>query len=156
MTILTRYRPINGLSLPRELDRWMDDALGSLSWGRGENLRSWNPAVDVSETPEHLVLHLEVPGMSRDQIKISVENNVLTVRGEKQQEATQENESWYRTERSYGSFERSFSLPTHVDSDNVRASLENGVLTIKLPRREEARPREIAIEGQESARQIEG
>ena len=112
--------------------------------------------MDVSETPEHLVLHLEVPGMSRDQIKISVENNVLTVRGEKQQEATQENESWYRTDRSYGSFERSFSLPTHVDSDNVRAMLENGVLTIKLPRREEARPREIAIEGQEGARQIEG
>ncbi len=157
MSILTRYRPVDGfLSLPRDLDRWMDEALGAAGWGRGENLRQWYPMTDVSETPEHLILRLEVPGMTRDQVKISVENNVLTVRGEKQQEATQENENWYRSERSYGSFERSFSLPTHVDPDNVRASMENGVLTIKLPRREEARPREIKIEGREGSKQIAG
>ena len=153
MTILTRYRPFHGsLTLPHELDRWMDEALGSIGWNRGENLRTWTPSVDVSETPEQLILRLEVPGMSREDIRISVENNVLTVRGEKQQEATQENESFYRTERSYGSFERSFSLPTHVNSESVRANMENGVLTIRLPRREEARPREIAIEGREAGK----
>lgn len=154
MTTITRFRPIDGfLTLPRELDRWVDEALSG--WGRGENLRSWYPMTDVSETPEHLVLRLEVPGMSREDIKLSVENNVLTVRGEKRQEAAQENENWYRTERSYGAFERSFSLPTHVNPDAVRASLESGVLTIKLPRREEARPREIQIDGREGSKQIE-
>jgi HSP20 family protein len=153
MTRITRFRPLDGfVTLPRELDRWVDEALSG--WNRGENLRSWFPVTDVSETPEHLILRLEVPGMSREDIKISVENHVLTVRGEKRQESAQENESWYRTERSYGSFERSFSLPTHVDPDNVRASLESGVLTVRLPRREEARPREIAIEGREGSKQI--
>jgi HSP20 family protein len=147
MTFLTRYRPLDGMTLPRELDRWMDETLGSLAWGRGENLRSWFPVTDVSETPENLILRLEVPGLSRDQIRISVENNVLAVRGEKQQESTSEQESFYRTERSYGSFERSFALPAHADANRVRATLENGVLTIELPRREETRPREIPIEG---------
>ena len=151
MTFMTRYRPVNNVfALPREIDRWMDEALGGMAWGRGENLRTWFPATDVSETPEHLVLRLEVPGLSRDQIKISVENNVLTVRGEKQQESTQENENYYRSERSYGSFERSFTLPAHVDFEHVQATLESGVLELRLPRREEARPREIQIQGGES------
>jgi HSP20 family protein len=157
MTFLTRYRPLgNSFSLPRELDRWMDETLGSLAWSRGENLRSWFPETDVSETPEHLILRLEVPGLTRDQIKISVENNVLTVRGEKQQESTSEEENFYRTERSYGSFERSFSLPAHADADHVQATLDNGVLTIKLPRREEARPREVQIEVGQGMKKIEG
>lgn len=158
MTFLTRYRPFDSvLSLPRELDRWMDETMGSLAWGRGENLRNWFPLTDVSETSEHLTLRLEVPGLTRDQIKIGVENNVLTVRGEKQQETTAEDENFYRTERSYGTFERSFSLPAHVDADNVQASLDSGVLTIKLPRREEARPREIEIKTTGGGtKQIEG
>ena len=154
MTFLTRYRPSDSmLAWPRELDRWMDETMGTLGWGRGENLRTWFPVTDVSETPEHLILRLEVPGLSRDQITISVENNVLTVRGEKQEETKRENENFYRTERSYGTFERSFSLPPHVDTDNVQATMESGVLTIKLPRREEARPRQIEIKGGE-AKQI--
>jgi HSP20 family protein len=157
MTFLTRYRPFDtALSLPRELDRWMDETLGTMAWGRGENLRTWFPVTDVSETSEHLILRLEVPGLNRDQIKISVENNVLTVRGEKQQETMSEDENFYRTERSYGTFERTFSLPTHVNTDEVRATMENGVLTIQLPRREEARPRHIEIQGGDKAKQIKG
>jgi HSP20 family protein len=148
MTFITRSRPFDGvLSIPRDLDRWMDETLSSLAWNRGENLRSWFPATDVSETPEQLILRLEVPGLSREQIKISVENNVLTVRGEKQPDAAAENESFYRNERSYGAFERSFSLPAHADFEHIRATIDNGVLTIQLPRREETRPREIKIEG---------
>ena len=156
MTVMTRYRPYdNVFSLPREFDRLMDETLGSLAWGRGENLRSWFPATDVSETPEHLVLRLEVPGLTRDQVKISVENNVLTVRGEKEQESTSENENFYRTERTYGAFERSFSLPSYADADHISATLDNGVLTIKLPRREEARPREVQIEAGKGSKQIQ-
>jgi HSP20 family protein len=155
MTFLTRYRPFDtAVSWPREIDRWMDETLGNLTWGRGENLRSWFPVTDVSETPEHLILRLEVPGLNRDEIKISVENNVLTVRGEKQQETTSENENFYRTERAYGAFERSFTLPSHVDTDHVQATMENGVLTIKLPRREEARPRQVEIQGGEKPKQV--
>lgn len=146
MTFLTRYRPVDdAFSLPRQIDRWMNEALGSREWAAGETLRQWLPATDVSETPEALVLCLEVPGMSREHLKISVERNILTVKGEKQQETSSENETFYRTERSYGSFERSFSLPSHVDADSVNASIENGVLTLRLPRREEAKAREIAI-----------
>lgn len=146
MTYLTRYRPINGLfSLPREIDRMMEDTLGP--WGRGENLRQWFPVTDISETPESLTLRLEVPGLTRDQIKISVENNTLSVRGEKVQETSSEDESFHRTERSFGAFERSFALPPYVDTDQVKAALNDGVLAISLPRREEAKAREISIEG---------
>jgi HSP20 family protein len=145
MTYVTRYRPFNGVfSLPRELDRVMESAFGP--WDRGENLRQWFPVADISETPEALTLRLEVPGLSRDRIRISVENNTLTVRGEKIQETSSENETFHRTERSFGAFERSFALPPYVDADSVKASLADGVLNVVLPRREEAKAREIAIE----------
>lgn len=146
MNDVTRYRPLNNVfAIPRDLGRLMDDVFGG--WDLGENLRQWLPATDVSETPEAVSLRLEVPGLSRDQIKIAVENNVLTVRGEKTQETSSENEKFRRTERSFGSFERSFSLPAYVDSETVHASLQDGVLSITLPRREETKAREIQIEG---------
>ncbi|MDX1624568.1 MAG: Hsp20/alpha crystallin family protein [Gemmatimonadota bacterium] len=156
MTFLTRYRPFNDvLSLPRELDRWMDEAMGSMQWERGENIRQWFPVTDISETEDHLMLRLEVPGLSHEDLKISVENNTLTVRGEKTQETSREDETFYRTERSYGSFERSFSLPNQFDHEDVHANLENGVLIVRVPRREEAKAREIEIEGGSERKEIE-
>lgn len=147
MTYVTRYRPIqNVFALPRELDRMMDEAFGGWNGG-GENLRQWLPVTDVSETPEAVTLRLEVPGLSRDQLKISVENNTLTVRGEKVQETSSEDETFHRTERSFGAFERSFALPPYVDTDDVKAALRDGVLSITLPRRAEAKAREISIDG---------
>jgi HSP20 family protein len=153
MSHLTRYRPSGIFSVPRELDRFMEEALGS--WGRGENLHEWFPVTDVSETPESLTLRLEVPGLSRDQLKISVENNTLTVRVEKKQETSSEDETFHRTERSFGAFERSFTLPPYVDTDTVKASLQDGVLAVTLPRREEAKAREISIEGDGQKKRIE-
>jgi HSP20 family protein len=154
MNYLSRQRPSAGIfSLPRELDRFMEETLGP--WGRGESLRQWFPVTDVSETPESLTLRLEVPGLSRDKLKIAVENNTLTVRGEKSQETSSEDETFHRTERSFGAFERSFTLPPYVDTDNVKASLQDGVLTVTLPRREEAKAREISIEGGGQKKQIE-
>ena len=148
MTYLTRYRPIDSVfSLPRQLDRWMNEAFGELQFGTAENLRTWFPVTDVSETPEELVLRLEVPGLAREDVRLSIERGTLTVRGEKGRETTTENESFYRSEREYGAFERSFALPAHFDAEEVKASLENGVLTIRLPRREEAKARSIEIEG---------
>ncbi|HEU4463644.1 MAG TPA: Hsp20/alpha crystallin family protein [Gemmatimonadota bacterium] len=147
MNNITRYRPLNSVfAVPRDLGRLMDDVFGG-GWDVGENLRQWLPATDVSETPEAVTLRLEVPGLTRDQIRIAVENNVLSVRGEKTQETSSENESFRRTERSFGSFERSFSLPAYVDTDDVQASLQDGVLSITLPRREETKAREIQIAG---------
>ena len=155
MTYLTRYRPFNSVfSLPHELDRWVDEAFGSRDWFRAAE-RQWFPAADVSETPDFLTLRLEVPGMVTEDIKIGVENNTLTVRGEKKHESKSEDETFFRSERSYGAFERSFSLPGYVDSEDVQAKLDNGVLTIRLPRREEAKSREIAIESGGSTKQIE-
>ena len=154
MTYVTRYRPLNNIfGLSRDLDRMVDEAIGS--WGRGENLRQWLPDTDVSETPEALTLRLEVPGLSRDQLKLSVENNMLTVRGEKTQETSSEDETFHRTERSFGAFERSFALPPYVDTEDVKASLEDGVLVIMLPRREESKAREISIEGDGQKKHIE-
>jgi HSP20 family protein len=155
MTYLTRYRPwSNVLSLPHELDRWMDEALGTRDWFRTAD-RQWFPTADVSETADFLTLRLEVPGMATEDIKIGVENNKLTVRGEKKHETKTEDETFYRSERSYGAFERAFSLPGHVNNEDVHAKLEDGVLTIRLPRREEAKSREIAIEGGSSTKEIE-
>lgn len=155
MTYLTRFRPYDSVfALPRQLDRWMNEALGDLQLGSAENLRTWFPATDVSETPEYLTLRLEVPGLSRDDVMLSIERNTLTVHGEKRQETTTENENFYRSERSYGSFERSFALPSHVDPDGVKASMENGVLTIRFPRREEAKARPIEIEGGDRRKEI--
>jgi HSP20 family protein len=146
MTDVTRYRPLNSVfAMPRDLGRLMDDVFGG--WELGENLRQWLPATDVSETPEAVTLRLELPGLTREQIRIAVENNVLTVRGEKTQETSSEHEKFRRTERSFGSFERSFSLPAYVDTDNVQASLQDGILSITLPRREETKAREVRIEG---------
>ncbi|CAN5164997.1 Hsp20/alpha crystallin family protein [soil metagenome] len=155
MTYPTRIRPRTAFSLPRELDRWMDQTLGSLQFGSGESLREWFPRTDVSETADHLTLRLEIPGIRREDLKISVENNMLTVRGEKKQETSSEDEIFYRGERAYGAFERSFSLPSPVNRDEVGASLQEGILTIRLPRREEAKAREIAIEGNGQEKRIE-
>ena len=98
MTYLTRTRPYDGiLALPRQLDRWMSEAFGDLQLGSAENLRTWFPATDVSETPEELTLRLELPGLSRDDVELSIERNTLTVRGEKRQESTTGDENFYRS-----------------------------------------------------------
>lgn len=154
MHYVTRYCPLGSVfAHPRDLDRLMDEAFGS--WGNGENLRQWSPVIDVSETPEAVTLRLEVPGLSREQLKIAVENHTLTLRGEKTQETSSENETFHRTERSFGAFERSFSLPSYVDSENVKASLQDGVLVVTLPRREQAKARDISIEGGSQKKRIE-
>lgn len=150
MTFVTHYRPGNdAFSFVRDFDRLVNETLGQLS-GREEGARRWTPAADVSETTEALKLRLEVPGLSNEEVNIWVENKVLTIRGEKAEETRQENEKFHRSERVYGSFERSFTLPTHVDAENVKASLRNGVLTVKMPRLPEAKAREIAIESEKA------
>ena len=108
---------------------------------------NWVPAVDIYETESHdLVVRAELPGMTRDDIQVSVENGTLVLKGEKKFDPEVKEEHYRRIERSYGAFHRSFTLPNTVDSTKVGADYKNGVLTVKLPFREEAKPRTINVE----------
>ena len=108
---------------------------------------TWVPPVDIYQTGEHeLVLKAELPELSREEIEITVENFVLTLKGEKKRTPEVKDDQFHHIERSYGSFSRSFSLPRTVDSSKVSAEYRNGVLTVRLPLREEAKPRQIKVE----------
>lgn len=109
---------------------------------RGE----WMPAVDIYENAhQEIVLKAELPGISREDIDLRVENNTLTLRGERKRDTEVKQEQYHRVERSYGSFSRSFSLPTRIDTDQVRAEFKDGVLSITLPVKAEAKPRQIEV-----------
>ena len=108
---------------------------------------AWSPNVDIYEDKDRLILEAELPGMKRDDFEISVENNVLTLRGERKFEKKTEGDNYHRVERSYGSFTRSFTLPQTVTSDGATADFDNGVLRVSLPKREETKARKIEITG---------
>ena len=106
----------------------------------------WVPAVDIYETENHeIVLKAELPDMKREEIGITFENQVLTIRGERKFDETVSRESYQRIERSYGSFSRSFTIPSTIDAAAISASYKDGVLTVKLPQREEAKPKQIEV-----------
>jgi HSP20 family protein len=108
---------------------------------------TWAPAVDIFETENHdLVLKAELPGLDREDIEVTVENSTLVLKGSKKFEADVKEENYRRVERSYGTFHRSFTLPNTVDASNVSADYRNGVLTVRLPFREEAKPRTITVD----------
>jgi HSP20 family protein len=114
----------------------------------GEPLSSgaWVPAVDIVETPEHdILVKAELPEMKREDIKVSFENNVLTIEGERKFETREDKDKYHRVERGYGAFRRTFTMPASVEPAGVSADYRDGVLTVKLPRREETRPRQIQI-----------
>ena len=108
--------------------------------------REWQPLVDVVENKEGILLKVEIPGVKQEDINISIEENTLTVKGERKHESQVDEEGHSRFERSYGAFERSVLLPTTVDTDRVKASYKNGVLEIQLPKKEEAKPKTVKVE----------
>jgi HSP20 family protein len=108
---------------------------------------NWVPAADIYETDAHdLVVRAELPGMGREDIEVSVENSTLILKGEKKLDAAVKEENYRRIERTYGTFHRSFTLPNTVDTSRISAEFKNGVLTVKLPFREEAKPRTITVD----------
>jgi HSP20 family protein len=109
------------------------------------NGRPWVPAVDIKETENDLVLKADIPDVDRKDIDVRVENGTLTLRGERKFENEKKEGSWHRVERSYGTFERAFALPETVNFDDVKADYKNGVLTITLPKKEIAKPRQIKV-----------
>jgi HSP20 family protein len=113
----------------------------------GEGLsRAWVPSVDIYETDQHeVVVKAELPDMKREDISVTFENNVLTLRGERKLSDEAANDRYQRLERFYGTFTRSFTLPSTVDAGNISATYKDGVLTVRLPQREEAKPRQISV-----------
>jgi len=105
----------------------------------------WEPAVDISETGDEYQVSADLPGLTKDDVKISYEDGVVTIRGEKKQEKEDKGRNYHRVERCYGAFERSFRLPARVDVDKISAKFKDGVLDLRLPKTEEVKPKEIPI-----------
>lgn len=142
---ITRYEPLREFAVLQDrMNRLFGDTyLRDDEVARG----SWIPPVDIFEADDHsLVLKAEVPDVSRDDINVTVENNTLTLRGEKKFSTEAKEDKFRRVERSYGAFSRSFTLPNTVDASKVKAQYKDGVLTVTLPYREEARPRTVDVD----------
>jgi len=145
MTVLTRWDPFREFTtLQDRMNRLFQQ---SFSEGREESLTTgaFAPAVDVYEDEHNVTLKIEVPGIEEKDLDIRVENNTLTVHGERKFEKEEKEENYRRIERQYGSFTRSFTLPSTVDSDGIQANYEKGVLKIKLAKKAEAKPKQIKV-----------
>jgi HSP20 family protein len=143
--IATSRRPRDPFTNLRRLNSALDEALGSWPLEETGGTSSWLPACDVFEGKHAVRLVAELPGVRPEDVKLSVENNLLTIRGEKQQQSGDRRRRVHSLERNYGRFERSFALPSTIDPDRISASFENGVLTVTIPKAERARPREIPV-----------
>lgn len=142
---IMKYDPFRELrSLQDEMNRLF---LTNVSRGEESDLMrgAWSPQVDIFENQNEIVLEAELAGMKPEDVEISIENNILTLHGERKFEKKDEGDNFHRVERSYGSFTRSFNLPPTVSSENANAEFENGVLRLTLAKREEAKPRRIEI-----------
>ena len=145
MTVLTRWDPFREFNtLQDRMNRLFRD---SFSEGREEGLitTAFAPAVDVYEDEHNVTLKIEVPGIEEKDIDVRIENNTLTVRGERKFEKDEKEENYLRVERQYGSFTRTFTLPNTVETENVSANYDKGVLKIKLAKRAEAKPKQIKV-----------
>jgi HSP20 family protein len=148
MSVSTTRRPLDSMTSLRRLNSILDDAFTSWPFQSQENgalTASWIPACDVFENTDAVKIIAEVPGVRAEDVKISLENNLLTIRGEKRQQAEEKTERVHRYERTYGGFERAFALPTTVDPEKIAANYANGILTVTIPKTERARPREIPV-----------
>jgi HSP20 family protein len=165
MTTLTRFVPLRSplqdvAVLQNRLNSIFSD-FASPEGRASESLAmgSFVPAVDIYEDAQHLVLKLEVPGIKQEDLDIRLENQTMSVKGERKFESDQKEENFHRIERRYGSFVRSFTLPPTVDTGSAKASYDAGVLTISLPKKEAAKPKQVKIEVGASAgtsKQVEG
>ncbi|MGR9051203.1 MAG: Hsp20/alpha crystallin family protein [Gammaproteobacteria bacterium] len=141
---ITRYEPWGLLSqLQRELERAHEGGEGSIATAE------WAPAVDIKEEADKFVLHADIPGVKPEDIDVSMEDGVLTIKGEKKTEAKTEKENYKRIERTYGSFYRRFSLPDTANAEAISAKSKNGVLEITIPKREAVQPKKINVSVQE-------
>lgn len=148
MTRLTRTRNRNLNSLQNEIDRVFDRFFPSREGDRDASTAEtvWRPRMDLIETEDDYRLHLDMPGMDKDDLKISYQDNELVVSGERKSARSEEDEEFVRVERSFGQFRRAFTLPRTVDADNISASYNKGVLTVTVPKTESVKPHQIEIQ----------
>jgi len=142
MPAVVRFDPFRDITTLRdEMNRLFSRAVGEGSGGS-----AWTPAVDIFETGNAIVLKAELPGLHAEDIDIEVDENVLTLRGERRFEDKVDEGRYYRLERAYGHFGRSLTLPQGVKADEIAATFDNGVLTVRVPKADEVKPRKIAVE----------
>jgi HSP20 family protein len=144
MTTIARLAPFRGFStLQDQVNRLFNASLSNQ--GDESALTTWAPSVDIYETPNELVVKADLPDMNEADIDVHVENNLLTIRGERKFEKSVSEENYLRVERTFGTFSRSFSLPNTVNAESIHAEYKNGVLTVNLPKREESKPRQVKV-----------
>jgi HSP20 family protein len=143
MSTVLNLEPFQGLRL-------FEDAITRLM-SEPRTGRPWSPAVDIVETEDSLALKADLPDVKIEDIDIRMENNTLTMRGERKFEKDRNVKGWHRIERSYGEFVRSFQVPSTVDTEKIAADYKNGVLTVTLPKKEAAKPRQVKVEVQQAA-----
>jgi HSP20 family protein len=142
---VTRWNPTVAYLNREPIARLFENLFNGAQGEEEVSNQNWMPPVDIQETEEGYRLLAELPGLTKDDINITLENNVLRLSGERKFERDVKKESFHRVERTYGAFSRAFALPQQVNSEGVQASFENGVLTITVPKAEQAKPRKIAI-----------
>jgi HSP20 family protein len=143
MRTLSRWEPSRASTLQEQVNRLFADVFERNQ--HESNLSTWAPSVDIYETEQALVVKADLPDIKPEELDIRVENNVLTIRGERKFEKSVNEDSYLRVERAYGSFSRSFSLANTVNAEAIKADYQNGVLTLNVPKREEAKPKQIKV-----------
>ena len=139
MNTLSIWNPIH------EMDALFHNRLASVLGGEGQASVAWSPVVDIEETEQDYVIRAELPGLDKDKVKVTVEDGVLTLSGERDLERTVEGRAYHRIERSHGTFSRSFTLPEDSNAECVAAQFTNGVLVVRVAKREEASPKSIEV-----------
>ena len=143
---IVRFEPFSGLAAAQsQFDRFLRDAFSPAVAGGEASTRTWAPPVDIYENGDSLVLKAELPGVNPDDVEIRVEDNTLYLKGERKFENEVKEQNYHRVERSYGTFTRTFSLPNSIDADKVGAGYKDGILTLTMPKKEEAKPKTIKI-----------
>lgn len=145
MTYLTLRRPVTNSF------KFYNTLFTPLSERSETQEYKWTPTADITETDDSFEVRAELPGVTKDDVHISVKDNLLTIKGEKRQEKTDDSKDYRRVERRYGNFERKFTLPPKVEADSIKAEFKDGVLTLSIPKPEEAKPKEILIVAQSAA-----
>jgi HSP20 family protein len=145
---LARWTPMGNLaSFQDEMNRMFEQFFrGGTGEEAGWGVRTWAPPVDIYETDDALVLKAELPGISKDDVSVEIHQNTLSLRGQRKHEAEVKEDRYHRVERAYGTFQRSFVLPTMVDQKHVQATYKDGILELRLPKSEAAKPKRVAIQ----------
>ena len=143
---IVRYDPFRDLrSLQEEVNRLFSTNLSRAFDDEGIGRGAWAPSVDIYENKDQIVIEAELPGMKQEDFDLSIENNVITLRGERKFEKEEKKKKYHRVERAYGRFARSFALPENADASKVKAEFKDGMLTVHLPKSEKAKPKQIEV-----------